>query len=365
MTYIKMKNIKILSLILSFVTMSLLFSACENNVDIKPIDELPLEELQSSEKNVNYLLNGALRKVHNFPTLIRASVLCSDDFDLTNQTASDVQQFRYMSFGVSNGTGAGVWNICYEGIGYSNIVIDAVDRNLFTATAESKNKLKGEALFIRAIMHFTCVNHFALPVTYNSGNNPGIPIRTRYLNVSENSVPTPRNTINEVYDQVIKDLKEAETLLPDEVSYRANKSAARAFLSRVYFSMNDYQNAFNYSDQIIKSGFTFDNSGSGYLTPFRTSGTSFSLNDGIIYKSINTSSDDASGDLSGNFYNQADPKTTNFHLDSIAIVRPFAEINSRAFRNLIGFIASGKFYYTGKYVGSANNTPIIRLAEMY
>jgi len=342
-----------------------LFSSCENNVDIKPIDELPIEELQSTEKNVNYILNGALRKVHNFPSFIRASVLYSDDFDLTNQTGTDVQQFRYMSFGVSNSTGDNLWNNCYEGIGYSNIVIDAIDRNLFTATAENKNKLKGEALFIRAIMHFTCVNHFSLPITYNSGNNPGIPIRTRYLNVSENSVPTPRNTIKEVYDQVIKDLKDAEALLPDEVTYRANKSAARAFLSRVYFSMNDYQNAYNYSDQIIKSGFTFGTSTSAYLTPFRTSGTTFSLNDGIIYKSINTSADDASGDLSGNFYNQADPKTTNFHLDSTSVVKSFAEINSSAFKNLIGFVLSGKFYYTGKYVGAANNTPIIRLAEMY
>jgi len=214
-------------------------------------------------------------------------------------------------------------------------------------------------------MHYTCVNHFALPVTFNGGNNPGIPIRTKYLNVTDNSKPTARNTIKEVYDQVIADLVAAEALLPDEIGYRANKAACRGFLSRVYFSMNDYKNAYKYSDMLIGGAYSFDNSILAYLTPFRTTGLSFNANDGIIYKTINTSSSDASGDLSGNFYNTTDPKTTNFHVDSIAIVRPWSDINSQAYQNLIGFNKGGGFYFTRKYVGGANDIPVIRLAEMY
>jgi hypothetical protein len=70
----------------------------------------------------------------------------------------------------------------------------------------------------------------------------------------------PRNTVAEVYQQVIKDLKEAETDLPATNSgfAYATSWAAKAALAQVYFQMHDYDKAFTKSSEVISSSaFTF------------------------------------------------------------------------------------------------------------
>ncbi|RYY53829.1 MAG: RagB/SusD family nutrient uptake outer membrane protein, partial [Chitinophagaceae bacterium] len=66
-----------------------------------------------------------------------------------------------------------------------------------------------------------------------------------------------RSTVKEVYDQVIADLKAAETLLPAAPAngkyYTVTQWAAKAYLAKVYFQQNDFVNAFKYSNEVISS----------------------------------------------------------------------------------------------------------------
>jgi tetratricopeptide (TPR) repeat protein len=65
--------------------------------------------------------------------------------------------------------------------------------------------------------------------------------------------PTRRHTLQQTYDRIIADLKEAIELLPDRplVVLRSSKPAAQALLARVYMSMRDYENCLKYANDCL------------------------------------------------------------------------------------------------------------------
>jgi starch-binding outer membrane protein, SusD/RagB family len=66
-------------------------------------------------------------------------------------------------------------------------------------------------------------------------------------------VRAERSTVQNTYDQIISDLKEAIGLLPKTPAYKTRPSsvAARALLAKVYFAMGDYVNAKSSADQAL------------------------------------------------------------------------------------------------------------------
>jgi hypothetical protein len=60
--------------------------------------------------------------------------------------------------------------------------------------------------------------------------------------------------VEQIYQQVISDLTEAESLMSDDNDPYATKSAAAAILSRVYLGMGDFANARDAADRVIQSG---------------------------------------------------------------------------------------------------------------
>jgi starch-binding outer membrane protein, SusD/RagB family len=127
--------------------------------------------------------------------------------------------------------------------------------NLDKASGANRNRLEGEAKFLRALCHFDVVRLFAQPYVKGSSNSqPGIPVRLK-------SEPTPvtRNTVGEVYAQIVNDLRAADSLLPVANSVYPTRWAAKAMLARVYFQMNDFANAYLYANQVIgNTGFVFE-----------------------------------------------------------------------------------------------------------
>lgn len=150
----------------------------------------------------------------------------------------------------------GLWATAYTAIARANNVINAIPD--FVGTDEEKATLenyKGECLFIRAIAHFDLVRLYAQPYSYDK-TMLGVPV----VLLTEMGEPE-RNTIEEVYAQVIKDLKEAEILLTgysrtggaDPTAF-ASKEAVQALLARVYQNMEEWQLAADYATKVINSG---------------------------------------------------------------------------------------------------------------
>ena len=116
-------------------------------------------------------------------------------------------QTQYQWSDVSTST-IDLWSSAYNLIARTNNVINALSE--FTekdVDPADLDNLKGECLFLRALGYFDLVRFYAQP--YSSGTeNPGVPI----VLVTEIGKPA-RNTVGEVYQQIVSDLTEAEGII--------------------------------------------------------------------------------------------------------------------------------------------------------
>ncbi len=110
----------------------------------------------------------------------------------------------------------------YIAIQNANTVLYAIDNKMVTQEKDpefnelTKARIAGEAFFIRAVMHFELVRLYGHQYGHNSNAaNSGIVLRTKpRIDVqSQNDIAAAkRATVEEVYQQVISDLKQAEDL---------------------------------------------------------------------------------------------------------------------------------------------------------
>lgn len=141
----------------------------------------------------------------------------------------------------------------YRGIGACNVILDYLDQ--MTGDDDLREYLRGEMLALRAWYYFHLVNFFGLP--YNSSvSTPdmslGVPLQ---LTSSVVEAPASRNTVQEVYDQIVGDMTTGFRLMSEHPAskgiYRLSPTAAAAMLSRVYLYMEDWDQAIAYADTVL------------------------------------------------------------------------------------------------------------------
>lgn len=117
------------------------------------------------------------------------------------------------------------WTQLYIGVTRANTLIANVDKNT-AIPIEIRNQVRGEALFLRGYYYYLLVTAYG-----------GVPLYTEPLPNLYNT-DRARSTDVEVYTQIVKDMIEAEPLVPNinVLGYggRVNKSAVRGILARVY-----------------------------------------------------------------------------------------------------------------------------------
>lgn len=145
---------------------------------------------------------------------------------------------------------ASFWASAYRSIGAANRVIEAIP----DASAPDAKQLKGENLYIRAMLHFNLVRIFGRPYPQSPEVNLGVPILKDGLTDAEKLV-LPRSTVKQVYDFVIADLlKAADFMTQNKSNSFASKQVAEALLARVYLYSGDNANALVYANKVINSG---------------------------------------------------------------------------------------------------------------
>jgi len=148
------------------------------------------------------------------------------------------------------------WTEMYRRINVANNVINSSDDVPQSTNAEIEGvaKVRGEAHFIRAFYYFWLTNAYGK--AYNaatSSTDPGVPLKT---NSEVEDVKFQRNSVEECYQQVLSDLLTAETELSKVTTekksiYRADVTAVRLLLSRVYLYMQNWQKAAEYAQKVI------------------------------------------------------------------------------------------------------------------
>lgn len=363
-----MKKILLLTLGLSCG----LLTGCESFLDLDSTNSQPDVEFLKSASNVESVLVGAygqaFGKFFLGGEVIRTSEQYGDNLDLGRVTAGGGAgaQFTTRDFSLFNSQGRNLWGRGYTAISRANTVITSIDQNTFSAEQSVKDRLRGEALFIRGIVHFELVRLFAKPYTSNAGAEVGIPLRIISATTEQAAQRVPRNTVGEVYNQVISDLREAEALLPPTNGNRATRWAAKAYLARVYFNQEDYANAYTYSNDVIANGgFNLGDPANpdAVTIPFRQAGDVSPNGSPIILQAVSTSANDVSGTVRDNFFNTNESSVTLPLSSSLSDL-----LRNRGGRRDLLLVArpTSTLPYSLKYQGgNPINVPVIRLAEMY
>lgn len=146
-----------------------------------------------------------------------------------------------------------MWRDNYTAIKNYNIAIANAD-NVKDELKASASVLKGIALFCRASSYLTLTRHFGNAYNPSSAaTDLSVPLVLKYDQLEKPA----RATVKAVYDQIIADLEEAETLLanvPGQVrSQLPTVDAVRALKARYYLDTQDYTNAAEAAESVISS----------------------------------------------------------------------------------------------------------------
>ncbi|TDW48975.1 putative outer membrane starch-binding protein [Flavobacterium sp. 270] len=140
------------------------------------------------------------------------------------------------------------WRQIYAGINRANVSIDNIPK--VTGSDVVKTRLINEAKFIRALLYFQAVRLWG-----------GVPIVLHEpTSIAVESLKSKRATVDEVYTQIITDLKDAEALPATYTAAdagRATSGAAKAILAKVYLTRKDWPNAILKSNEVINGGYGY------------------------------------------------------------------------------------------------------------
>jgi len=241
-----MKKIILILLVISFV-----FQSC--SLDRNPYDQISVEELLEDPGSIatattgNYaLLKGNVGYDGWVDDLHRISEYSGDNVTLSGGT-SDHLFFLYNYQAITtNSRVARFWRNSYKVVVGTNVMIEEI----VEGESDETNQLLGENYYLRALVYFQMGNVFGRP--YSQGtSNLSVPLKL----TSDTEDRPDRNSVQEVYDQVISDLLKAESLMTiNKGASFASKESAQALLSRVYLYMDDHAKPEEFANKVIGSG---------------------------------------------------------------------------------------------------------------
>lgn len=235
------------------VALGVLFTSCDKKLDLLPQQSVAEEVALSSDANVKKVLNGAYdalssSNLYGGNLFLFSELLAANGEIRWEGTFNQPREIWLKSMLTTNSYVRDTWLSAYTNINICNNILGAVN---VVATAD-QNRVKGEALFIRGALYFELVKLFAKP--YSAGavtSNPGVPLILAPTRGIDQSSYVARSTVEQVYTQVLADLTEAESLLPNTNTVYATKAAASAMLSRVYLQMERYPDARDAANRAI------------------------------------------------------------------------------------------------------------------
>lgn len=239
--------------------------ACDSFLEVHPKGEVLDDEMFSTAKgyeNALYGVYGSMRSNDLYGRNLTYYTLdvMAQYFNFTSQDdyVTPLRQFQYKKTAVKAGF-LTIWSQMYTAISNVNNVLKHLD-NTSADQLKYYDIYKGEALGLRAFLHFDLARLFC--EQNMDPQTAGIPYNTQF------SLEEPRHRkLQEVYQCIVNDLREAEKLLDNPELYASNPSyaflkdrkihfnlnAVRATLARVYLTQENTDSALYYARTVIAS----------------------------------------------------------------------------------------------------------------
>lgn len=255
-----------------------LFASCDSWLEVKPYDQIAEGELQKSEEGYQKMLNGIYidlnsdalygqtLSVEMIEVMGGAYSIGSDNSVWGNY--KDLSSYQYNTEYWRDRLDQ-TWNKAYALILNCNKILETIDGNKNLFTDGSYYIIKGEALALRAMLHFDMLRLFG-PVYSKDSDKKAIPYYTKQTNS-----PEPILTAQEVMEKITTDYEDALNYLANDpvktegtmmsstedgssnfLRYRAlrlNYYAVEALMARAYLYMGNKTEAFKYATDVIKT----------------------------------------------------------------------------------------------------------------
>jgi hypothetical protein len=239
----------LLALLIAIITAG----SCKKFLEENPTF-LVKENYYTNEREVTAALNGVY-------DILSQETMWGGQIPIRHNATTDESYFSYQSFPTgpfrnnhdpADTYVATLWKNLYTGIERANTLLYKIDST--NMDGNKKSIIKGQALFLRAFYYFTLVQYFG-----------DVPLKLEPTE-SIDEVDIARTPAKQVYEQILADLKDAETRVRTAAainnSGEISKSTVRGILARVYLTMagaplhdtEKFKDALEYTKMIKESG---------------------------------------------------------------------------------------------------------------
>ena len=227
-------------------------SSCQKILDTKPTDFITPESFYATAADLQIALNGVYSQLidvdcygNNYLYMFNTNTDESYGF-----TVDLVTSYQYVPTDAKVNL---LWNSSYIGIERANMLLANIGKPVMDET--KRGIIKGEALFLRAYFYFLLVSNYG-----------DVPLKLTPTS-SVKDVDMARTPAKDVYEQIVKDMTTAESLLQTQTATslgyggKVTKTAVEGVLARVClymagFPLNQtakYQEALYWAKKVVDS----------------------------------------------------------------------------------------------------------------
>ncbi len=236
--------------IITLLIVTMLFSACDDKLEILDPNNQTTDSYWKSESDViagvnsiytSFITDGTYMRM--YPALTDGR---GDDFK-GDSPWGDLVNVANFTILPTSGPVRWIWEAHYQAVFRANQVFDNID-NIEFEDSNLKNRLLGQAHFLRGLAFFNLANTYdIIPIPLHAATST----EDRYATASRDSI----------WDQIYADFAEAEKLLPIDYASvsgadagqigRATKGAAIGMLGKAYMYRGEWSKAITQFEKIV------------------------------------------------------------------------------------------------------------------
>jgi len=225
----------------------ILGNSCEKSfIELSPISSISADKFYKSQADIENAIIAVYDAFQGLQGTTYENQLSEVRSDNTIEYFTTVSGGTYADFDnfsvlPSNSVINNYWTQSYRGIQRANVIL-----NRLKDIEIDDPSLEGQVKFLRALFYFNLVRYFG-----------GVPLVLEEITDPTVAFTHTRATEEEVYDQIIIDLSDAITCLPETIAAgefgKVSKWAAEGILARVYLTLKDYSSAKLLLEDIVNS----------------------------------------------------------------------------------------------------------------
>lgn len=361
----------------------LILFSCNDFLNQEPDQQISIDEQLSTKTGVLEALNGIYRDIEAIqsgitlvyadiqggnltftPAVANKTITVPSTFENSYSFNDDEQQSDY----------EGYYQEFYDIINQTNVILDRFETYTFLSESD-KNQLKAELLVCRVFAHYQVSLLYAQNYNFTAdASHLGIVYNTKSLLIGED-FPS-RKTMKETYDLLKTDLDTALLLFTDTNFFSApsyalfNKMTTKALYAKIALQMNDWPQAFTFSNDVITTSGIALTTKENYITEWEKE--ELPISEIVLEFSVPRDSDNSvSSSIREHFGFES---TTNYAkfvasgdlLDLYASndIRGDLFVKQNIATNVSGVLLNLPYSFTKKFQSDAG-TNYIRLSELY